>query len=146
VITDTGGQPVFQALTAQQIFDPQDAAGVSTGNSTVAALRSLSTALASGISGNNAQPAITAALASLENVSNYLNQQQSYYGASEQRITSEQNNAANQITSLKVSIGAIRDTDVTQAAIDLASETTDQSAAYGAQAAISKKSLFDYLG
>jgi hypothetical protein len=45
-----------------------------------------------------------------------------------------------------VSIAGIRDTNVPEAATDLATETTDQAAAYGAQAAISKKSLFDYLG
>jgi flagellar hook-associated protein 3 FlgL len=146
VIADTQGQPVFQSLTARQIFDPRDAAGVSTDNSTLAALASLSAAVASGIAGNNAQPALEAALASLENVSTYLNQQQSYYGAAEQRLTSEQNSTANQITGLQVGIAGIRDTNIAQAATDLATETTDQSAAYGAQAAISKKSLFDYLG
>ncbi|HEX4274590.1 MAG TPA: hypothetical protein VHZ74_04515 [Bryobacteraceae bacterium] len=141
VITNPQGQQVFQSLTAQQIFDPQDASGASTGNSTIAALQSLSTALA-----NNDQPGIASALSSLDNVSTYLNQQQAYYGASEQRLTNEQNNAASQITGLQVSIAGIRDTNVPEAATDLATETTDQAAAYGAQAAISKKSLFDYLG
>jgi flagellar hook-associated protein 3 FlgL len=140
VITNPQGEPVFQSLTAQQIFDPQDAAGASTANSTIAALASLSTAVA-----NNDQPGITAALTSLGTAEDWLNQQQSYYGTSEQTLTSEQNNAANQITALQVGISGIRDTDITQAATDLATETTDQSAAYGAQAAISKKSLFDYL-
>jgi flagellar hook-associated protein 3 FlgL len=140
VIANPRGEPVFQSLTAQQVFDPQDAAGASTANSTIAALASLSTAVA-----NNDQPGIAAALTSLGTAQDWLNQQQSYYGTSEQTLTSEQNNAANQVTALQVGISGIRDTDITQAATDLATETTDQSAAYGAQAAISKKSLFDYL-
>lgn len=140
VIVDTEVQPVYQSLTAQQIFDPQDATGASTASSTIAALASLATALA-----NNNQPGITSAIASLDTASTWLNQQQAYYGASEQRLASEQNNAANRITTLQTGISGIRDTDVTQAATDLATETTDQSAAYGAEAAISKKSLFDYL-
>ncbi len=141
VITDPQGQPVYQALTAQQIFDPQDASGASTGNSTIAALQSLETALQTGD-----QAGITSALSALENVSDYLNQQQAYYGTSEQRLTTEQNNAADQATSLQIGISGIRDTDFTQAATDLAEETTAQSAAYGAESAISRKSLFDYLG
>jgi len=140
LITDTQGQPVFHSLTAQQIFDPQDGTGASTPNSTIAALASLATALA-----NNDQPGIATAITSLGTASNWLNQQQAYYGASEQRLTSEQNIAANQATALEAGISGIRDTNIAQAATDLATETTDQSAAYAAQAAISKKSLFDYL-
>jgi flagellar hook-associated protein 3 FlgL len=142
IITDTQDQPVYQALTAQQIFDPQDTAGVSTANSTIAALQSLQTALQA-----NDQPGIASSLLLLQNASGYLNQQQAYYGASEQRLTSEQNNAANQSTSLQAGISGIRDTDVTRAATDLAQETTTQAAAMGAEAEISQqKSLFNYLG
>src|SRR6185312_3036761 len=92
VIAGPQGQAVFQGLSAQQIFDPQDATGASTGNSTIAALSALATALT-----NNDQPGIAAALASLGSASTYLNQQQAYYGAAEQRLTSEQNSAANRI-------------------------------------------------
>jgi flagellar hook-associated protein 3 FlgL len=140
VIANPQGQPVFQGLTAQQIFDPQDSTGASTGNSTFAALQSLQTALQ-----GNSQTGITAALTSLENASAYVNQQQAYYGTAEQRLTSEQNDAANQITAIQTGIAGIRDTNVTQAATDLAQETTNQAAAFGAEAEISKKSLFDYL-
>jgi flagellar hook-associated protein 3 FlgL len=140
VITDAHGQPVFQALGAQQIFDPQDTSGASTGGSTVAALASLAIALT-----NNDSAGISSALTALGGASTWLNQQQAYYGASEQRLTTEQNSAANRITTSQTSIAGIRETDVTQAATDLAAETTNQSAAYGAEAAISKKSLFDYL-
>ncbi len=141
VIVNTQGQPVYQALTAQQIFDPVDGAGVPTANNTFAALQSLQTALQA-----NDQPGIATALTSLQTASTYVSQQQAYYGAAEQRLTSEQNMAANQATALEAQIGAIRDTNVAQAATDLATESTNQAAAMGAEAQMSRKSLFDYLG
>jgi len=141
VVVDTLGQTVYQPLTAQQIFAPVDVNGVPTANSTFAAMQSLETALQA-----NDQVGVTNALTSLQTASAYVGQQQAYYGTSEQRLTSEQNNAANQVTALQVQIGSIRDTDIAQAATDLTQETTDQSAAMGAEAEISQKSLFDYLG
>jgi flagellar hook-associated protein 3 FlgL len=142
VIVDPQGQSVYQGLTAQQIFDPVDSTGAPTANNTFAALQSLQTALQA-----NDQPGIAAALTSIQSASTYVNQQQAYYGAAEDRITSEQNNAANQVTALQTQIGNIRDTDEVQAATDLTTESTDQSAALGAEAEISAgKTLFSYLG
>ena len=141
VITNPQGEPVFQGLTARQIFDPTDSSGSPAANNTLAALQNLVTALNA-----NDTNGIGSALGSLSNASDLLNQQQGWYGNAEQRIGNEQTLASNQVTSLQAQIGSIRDTDVTQAATDLTQLSTDQSAAYSAQAAISKKSLFDYLG
>jgi flagellar hook-associated protein 3 FlgL len=135
------GQTIYQPLTATQIFDNQDSSGTPTANNVFVALQSLTTALQ-----NNDTTGIQNALSSLDTISGWLNQQQGYYGTVEQRITTEQNTTASQITTVQTSIGAIRDTDMVKAATDLSQETTAQSAAYEAQAAISKKSLFDYLG
>ena len=141
IITGLQGQTVYQSLTAQQIFDPVDTAGQPTAVNAFAALQSLVTAL------NTNNPAgVSSAATALSGVSDYLNQQQAYYGASEQRLTSEQTTAANQVTALQVRISSIRDTDLTQAATDLTQLSTDQAAAYSAEAAIPRKSLFDYLG
>jgi len=141
VITGTQGQPVYQSLTAQQIFDPVDGTGAPTANNTFAALQSLVTALNA-----NDTTGISNAITSLDAASTYVNQQQAYYGSAEQTLTSEQNNAASQVTALQVQIGNIRDTNVPQAATELTQLSTDQSAAYASQAAIPTKSLFDYLG
>lgn len=135
------GQAIYQPLTATQIFDNQDSTGTPTANNVFVALQSLTTALQ-----NNDTTGIQNALSSLDTVSGWLNQEQGYYGAAEQRITTEQNTAATHITAVQMGIGAIRDTDMVKAATDLSQETMAQSAAYEAQAAISKKSLFDYLG
>ncbi|HYA18890.1 MAG TPA: flagellin [Bryobacteraceae bacterium] len=141
VIVNTQGEPIYQGLTAQQIFDARDANGNPTANNVFAALQSLSAALEA-----NNQAGITAALTNVQTASAWLNQEQAYYGAAEQRITSEQNTAANQITALETQIGNIRDTDVAQAATQLTQEQTDLQAAYGAQSEIPAKTLFDYLG
>jgi flagellar hook-associated protein 3 FlgL len=141
VVVDTLGQTVYQPLTAQQIFDPADALGNPTANNAFAALESLYTALQANNQGNVAN-----ALTSLQNAMSWVNQQQAYYGAAESRLTNEQNNAANQITALQTQIGGIRDTNMAEAATDLAQEQTDMSAAMGAQAEMSMKTLFDYLG
>jgi len=141
VITDTQGQPVYQGLTAQQIFDPPSAAPpAASPNSTFAALQSLATALAA-----NNTAGISAAAASLGTASSWVSQQQAYYGDAEQTITAQQTAASSQIVSLQTEIGGIRDTNVTQAATELTQLSTDQSAAFSAQASISRKSLFDYL-
>jgi flagellar hook-associated protein 3 FlgL len=140
-INGTQGQPVYAALSAQQIFDPSGAGGAPAANNTLAALQSLQAALAA-----NDQARIATALTSLESASGYLNQQQAYYGAAENRLTNEQNDTASQITALQARIGSIRDTNVAQAATDLTREATSQTAALSAQAAVPRKSLFDYLG
>ena len=141
VVNGTQGQPVYQALTAQQIFGPVDASGSPTANNTFSALQSLVTALNA-----NDTTGISNAITSLNSVSTYLNQQQAHYGSAEQTLTGEQNNASNNATALQVQIGNIRDTNVTQAATELTQLSTDQSAAYSAQGAIPTKTLFDYIG
>ena len=140
-VVDTMGQTVYQPLTAQQIFDPTDVLGNPTANNAFAALESLYTALQT-----NNQPNVSTALSALQNAMAYVNQQQSYYGTAENRLTNEQNSAADQITSLQTQIGSIRDTNMAQAATDLATEQTGMAAAMGAQAEMSMKTLFDYLG
>jgi flagellar hook-associated protein 3 FlgL len=140
-ITDSSGQPIYQARTASTIFDHRTSAGAPASDNAFAALQNLQVALA-----NNDSPGIANALTSLEGVSTWLNQQQASYGVDSQRISQEQTGASAQVTSLQTRISAIRDTDIVQAATDLTQESTAQSAAFAAQAQIPRKSLFDYLG
>jgi flagellar hook-associated protein 3 FlgL len=141
MIVNPQGQTVYQALTAQQIFDPRDVNGNATASNAFAALTSLSADLTSGITAN-----ITNDITSLQSVSTWLNQQQADYGTQEQGMNNEQTSAANQVTALQAQIGNIRDTNMAQAATDLTTESTDQTAALSAEAEIPTKSLFDYLG
>jgi len=85
-------------------------------------------------------------MAGLSAASDWVNQQQAYYGTSEQRITTEQTGTANRITALQTQIGNIRDADVVQAATNLSQENVAQSAAYGAESEIAQaRNLFSYL-
>lgn len=134
IVTDPDGAVVFQSSTAAGIFDQPSA-------SAFQAIQDLQTALQT-----NNQLAIGAALQSLETASDWLNGKQAGYGTAENHLTESDTSASSEILSLQASISAIRDTDVAQAATDLTRESTQQQAAIAAQATISRKTLFDYLG
>ena len=138
-ILNPAGENVYQSLTAGQIFDPQSS-GSPAPNNTFAALQSLQTALST-----NDTAGVITALSSLASAATSLNQQQVYYGGSEQRLTAEQTTVTRQLTAIQTGISGIRDANVAQDATQLAQESTDQSAALAAQAEIPRKSLFDYL-
>src|SRR6185312_4579779 len=134
-IVNPDGVTVFQPLTAQTIFDSPSGANA------FGALKNLTDALAA-----NDPAAVGNALGALGDVSDALNRQQVYYGAAGDRLAAEQTAVTGQITNLKTEISGLSDADITQDATDLAAESTAQQAALAAQAAIPRKSLFDYLG
>ena len=134
-IVNPDGVTVFQPLTAQTIFDS------SAGSNAFGALKNLADALTA-----NDPAAVGSALSSLGDVSDWLNRQQVYYGAAGDRISAEQTAVGGRMTNLKTEIAGLSDADITQDATDLAAESTAQQAALAAQAAIPRKSLFDYLG
>jgi flagellar hook-associated protein 3 FlgL len=134
-IVNPDGVTVFQPLTAQTIFD---SAG---GTNAFGALKNLADSLEA-----NDPAAVGNALSSLGDVSDWLNRQQVYYGAAGDRLNAEQTAVTGRITNLKTEIAGLRDADITQDATDLAAESTAHQAAIAAQAAIPRKSLFDYLG
>ena len=140
-VVNPDGQSVYRARTALTIFDHSDSTGVPLSDNVFAALQGLATALQS-----NDPVGITNSIESLKGASVWLNQQQAAYGVDATHLSTEQNRVADSITSLQARISDIRDTDVAQAATDLSLEQTAQSAAFGAQAKISQRSLFDYLG
>ena len=140
-IVDPSGQTVYQSGTAADIFDHRDAGGNPLPDNAFAALQNLRTALV-----NNDPTGISGALTSLEGVSTWLNQQQASYGVSAARLAAAQTTVSANITNIQTQISGIRDTNIVQAATDLAQETTAQTAAFSAQAEIPRKSLFDYLG
>ena len=138
-IVNPAGQTIYQSLTAGTIFD-HSAGGAPAPDNAFAALEALQTALSS----NDTAGAATA-LSSLESASSWLNQQQVYYGSSEQRLSAGQTSVASQITTIQTNISSIRDANVAQDATDLTQESTSQQAALAAQAEVPQKSLFDYL-
>jgi flagellar hook-associated protein 3 FlgL len=134
-IVNPDGVTVFQPLTAEAIFDSPGGANA------FGALKNLADALAA-----NDPDAVGNALSALGDVSDWLNRQQVYYGAAGNRLEAEQTALEERIINLKTEIAGLRDADITQDAVDLAAESTAQQAALAAQAAIPRKSLFDYLG
>jgi|GEM_PF-501137 len=140
-IVNPAGESVYVGLTAQQIFGPVDSSGNPSATNAFAALQSLATALSA-----NDQAGITNAMSLLTTASDWVNQQQAYYGNAEQRIVAELTTAGNHLTTLQTEVGSIRDADVVQAATDLSQEKIADSAAYGAEAEISQtRNLFSYL-
>ncbi len=138
-VLDGTGHSLYAAATAQQLFDHRDTSGQPDASSVLTGLQNLVTALQS-------NTGIDTAVSSLETASTYLNGQLSQVGTSEQELTAAQNLAATQKTDLQTALSGIRDTDISQAAIDLNTEKVAESAAVAAEGGGSQKTLFDYLG
>jgi flagellar hook-associated protein 3 FlgL len=140
-IQDTNGSSFAISKTAQDVFDHRNADDTLASDNLFAAVNSLQTALAA-----NDTAGINTALASLHTASDYVNQQQAFYGTVQDRVAAASTTAQSQAVSLKVQISAIRDADVTQDAINLSAGQTAQAAAYSAEAKLPRTSLFSYLG
>lgn len=139
-IADPNGVTFPISLTAQQVFDPQDALGNSTAQSSFLALNNLQLALQSGNTAN-----ITAAIDGVTSASAYLNQQLSFYGTAENRITSAINLAQKFQVQDQTQLSNLQDANVAADAVQLQQETTSLDAALSAQAKRPTSTLFDYL-
>jgi flagellar hook-associated protein 3 FlgL len=140
-IQDANGNSFAVGKTAQDIFDHRNPDDTIAPDNLFAAVNSLRVALA-----NDDTAGINTALASLHTASDYVNSQQAFYGTVQNRLAGAVTSAQSQNVSLKSGIADIRNTDLTEAAIELSAGQTQQSAAYSAQAKQPKTSLFDYLG
>jgi flagellar hook-associated protein 3 FlgL len=140
-IQDANGVLFSVGLTAQQIFDDQNPDGSPAPDNVFAAVNGLLTALQ-----NNDDDGIQQALTNLQAASTHLNDESSFYGAVQNRITSASNSAAQTLIQLQQQLSNEQDADVTQAALDLNSALTNEQAALAAQAQMKPQSLFDYLG
>ena len=137
---DPTGITFQTSLTAQQIFDAQDAGGNPTPQNVFNAVNTLQLALQSG---NNAN--ITSAVANIQTASDYLNQQLGFYGAAENRITSALDLAQKFQVQTQTQLSNLEDTDATSVAVQVTQDTTALNAAMEAQARRPTSSLFDYL-
>ncbi len=143
VIQDVNGTAIAVGKTASEIFDPQDptTGGPATGN-TFAAVNSLLTAL------QNDDPAGAAqAATSLQNASDYLNQQLAFYGDAENSVTNATNIAQQFQTQEQSSLGQLQDADIPAAALALTQAQTQEQATLSVAAKIEQTpTLFSYLG
>ena len=98
-IVDTNGTAISDALTAQQIFNPQNTDGTPATGNVFDALNSLVTALQ-----NNDQAGVASASSALTAASTYLNSQLAFYGTAENRLTDATNIAQKFLTSEQSSL------------------------------------------
>jgi flagellar hook-associated protein 3 FlgL len=140
-IQDPAGGSFPASLTAQQIFDDQNADGTPATDNVFAALNTLRTALL-----NNDSDAIGASITNLQAASDHLNTSEAFYGTVEDRIQDANNFSSNYDTQLQTEVSQVQDADVTAEATDLTQANTQLQAAYQAQAEMPRTSLFQFLG
>jgi flagellar hook-associated protein 3 FlgL len=125
------------SLSASAIFD-----GGGTASSSV--FQSL-TALYNDLTNNNVSNFNTD-VSNLRSASTYLNTQQAQYGNFQDQISSALTYQGQLDAQFKSQLSSLQDTDIVSAATTLTQLETEQQAALQAQAALPRKSLFDYLG
>lgn len=132
---------ITASQTSQDIFDHRNADDSLASDNVFAALNSLRIALT-----NNDTVGITAAQTSLETASQYMNTQDVFYGAAENRISAAVNQLNSENVALQQQISAVRDTNTAQAAETLTQAETQEQAAIEADAKLPQTTLFNYLG
>lgn len=138
---NANGVKISLGLTAQQIFDDQDASGKPAADNVFAAVAGLLTALQKNDSGG-----IQTALSNIQAASAHLNDESSFYGAAQNNLTAAGNSASQTLIQLQQQLSNQQDTDAAQASLDLTQATTDEQAAMASQAMLKPQSLFNYLG
>jgi flagellar hook-associated protein 3 FlgL len=129
------------AQTAQDLFDHRNADDSIASDNVFAALNSLRIALT-----NNDTAGVSAAQTSLETASEYLNSQDVFYGATENRLDAAVTGLNSQNVDLQQQISALRDTNTVQAAETLTQVQAEEQAALDAEGKFPTITLFDYLG
>lgn len=141
-ITDASGTAITVALTAQEIFDPQNADGTNATGNTFAAINDLLTSLQSG---NLAD--IQTANTEIQAADQYVNLKLTFYGAAENRVTDATDLAQKFQTQMKTDLTDLQATDIPSAAVALSQEQVQMQAATSAEASILQmKTIFDYIG
>jgi flagellar hook-associated protein 3 FlgL len=128
------------SMTAQDLFDQQDANGNPTANNAFAALNGLVLALQSGDPTN-----ITQAVGALQTASGYVNNQTAFYGAAENNVSSALDLAQKFQTQDQTQLGTLEDANTATLAVEVTQDSTALDAAMSAQAHKPTTTLFDYL-
>ena len=139
-VQDMNGNQFSVSLSANQIFDARDANDKPSTGNVFAALSSLCTALA-----NNDTTGIQNSVSALKDASSYLNQQQSFYGNVENRVSNAIDDASNTSVSLQQNLSNRQDADATAAIVEMQQYLLDLQAAMAAQAKMPHTTLFDQM-
>jgi flagellar hook-associated protein 3 FlgL len=141
VIQSVDGTSFAVALTAQQIFDPQNPDSTPASGNTFAAIQNLMTALT-----NNDTAGISSALDSLQSASSYVNNQLQFYGEVEDRVTEATDLATKFQTQETTELSNLQDTDIPSTATELSQLQVQQQASMSVEANMEQmKNLFSYL-
>jgi flagellar hook-associated protein 3 FlgL len=128
------------SMTAQDLFDQQDANGNPTSNNAFAALTNLAQALQTGDSST-----ITQATDALQTAADYVNSQTGFYGAAENNVSAALDLAQKFQTQDQTQLDGLQDANMATLAVQATQETTALDAAMSAEAHMPTTSLFDYL-
>lgn len=132
---------ITAAQSAQALFDHRNADDSFASDNVFAALNSLRIALT-----NNDTAGIAAAQTSLDSASQYLNSQDVFYGATENRLDAAVTQLNSQNVDLQQQISDLRDTNTVQAAETLTQVQAEEQAALDAEGKFPTITLFNYLG
>jgi flagellin-like hook-associated protein FlgL len=88
---------------------------------------------------------ISTAIDGVKSASEYLNQQLTFYGSAQNRISSALNVAQKFQLQDQTKLSSLQDADVTSLALQLTQQTTNLNAAMAAEAKRPTTTLFDYL-
>ena len=140
-IKDTNGTSIAVALTAQQIFDPRNPDTTPATGNAFAAINDLLTSLQ-----NNDQAGIQAAAGELGSANTYVNQQLTFYGEAENRITDATNLAQKFLTQQQSDLSQLRDTDEASAAVTLSQEQVQEQASVSVESnLLQMRNIFYYI-
>ncbi|HUA20086.1 MAG TPA: hypothetical protein VMB25_15160 [Bryobacteraceae bacterium] len=140
LVQDPTGVTFQASMTAQELFDNQDASGNPTAQNVFAGLAGLTQALQSGNNSN-----VETALSNLQTAYDYLNQQQGFYGSVENRISTALDLANKFQLQDQTQLSNLQDADIPTVTVDLTQDTTSLNAAMAAEAQMPRTTLFDYL-
>ena len=127
--------------TASQIFDARDpVSGQPTDSNVFAAMNSVRLALLA-----NDTTRLKTASGSVKSASDYLNQQQMFYGGVENRISNALDTATNADLSYRQELSTRQDADQTSAILEMQQYTINLQAAMSSQSKMPQTTLFDLL-
>lgn len=147
-ISDANGDTIVPLMSAQQIFDVQNAgtpATPATGN-IFNAVWSLYQALQGLGPSGNVQNDVQSAAGLIKSGVTQLGIVTTHIGNTEDWIQQAQDNASQSLTTIQTSLSSLRDADIPTEATQLTMDQTALQAALAAHASFDNKSLFSYLG
>jgi flagellar hook-associated protein 3 FlgL len=139
-VADNTGAKFPVALSANQIFDVRDASDNPAPGNVFAAVTAVGAALLA-----NDTSGLQTAAGSLSTASTYLNQQQTFYGYTENRITAAQTQASAASVTYQTNLASLQGADEASAIVQLQQGTTNLQAAMAAYAKVPRTTLFDVL-